>query len=344
MNTDGNLLKSFTYYSDKVQDTLREVIDGCSSNLNDILLYHMGWQDENGNPCQRESSKFIRSLLCILSCQAVGGNVLQILPAAAALELIHNFSLIHDDIQDSGYERHHQPTIWRLWGKPQAINAGDAMFTLVYLALLKLRNNQVPAGKIVDCTEMLSRVCSQLCEGQYLDIEYEARLDISINDYLKMAEKKTAVLFAASTSLGVFLVNEDKQLINNFRLFGKELGMAYQIHDDILGIWGMEDNTGKSTNDILQRKKTLPVVYALKHCKSEDKTKLKEFYLRESAIDSDIYRIIDILDNVCARDYAWHLAEQYYSKALEQLRATGLDTTEQTSLRKIASFLLKRDY
>ena len=344
MNTDNDLLKSFAYYRDKVLDTLREVIDGHPSNLNNMLLYHIGWQDENGNPCQKVSSKFIRSLLCVLSCQAVGGNVLQILPAAAALELIHNFSLIHDDIQDSGYERHHQPTIWRLWGKPQAINAGDAMFTLVYLALLKLKNNQVPAKNIVDCVDMLSKVCLQLCEGQYLDIEYETHLDVSINDYLKMAEKKTAALFEASTSMGVFLVNEDDRLINNFRLFGRELGMAYQIHDDILGIWGIEDSTGKSANDILQKKKTLPVVYTLQHIKGEDKMKLEEFYLKESIADSDVAWVVQVLDNLNARDFAWNLAEQHYRNALDQLEATGLDTSRQSSLRKIASFLLQRDY
>ena len=344
MSIDNNLLESFTSYRDKVQATLREVIDGYPLTLNNMLRYHMGWQDENGNPRQRASSKFIRPLLCILSCQAVGGNVSQILPAAAALELIHNFSLIHDDIQDDSYERHHQPTIWRLWGQPQAINAGDAMFTLVYLALLKLRNNQVPDEKIVDSTETLSTVCLQLCEGQCLDIKFETRLDVSIEDYLNMAENKTAALIAASTSMGVCLVSEDRNLINTFRLFGKELGMAYQIHDDILGVWGMEESIGKSANDISQKKKTLPVVYALQNSKGEDRKKLKEFYQQESIEDNDVFQVIQILDSLSAKDYARNLANQYYHQALEQLEATGLDKSRQSSLRKISSFLLERDY
>jgi len=341
---NNNLLESFKPYRDKVQATLKDIVAGHPSSLNPMLRYHMGWQDENGNPRREEAGKFIRPILCLLSCQATRGDISRILPAAAALELIHNFSLIHDDIQDDSYERHHQPTVWSLWGRSQAINVGDAMFTLVYLALIKLRDNGIPYEIIVGCTNMISTACLELCEGQYLDIEYETRLDVTVQDYLDMVVGKTAALIAVSTAMGAYLGSENGKVINAFRLFGKELGMAFQIDDDILGIWGTKESTGKPANDISQKKKTLPVVYALQHSNGEERKKLEELYLQESIKDNDIAQVMEILNNLSARDYAQNLAAQYYYQALAQLEATGLDKSRQAPLRKIACFLLGRDY
>jgi len=344
MGMNNNLLESFNPYRDKVQATLKDIIDGHPSSLNPILRYHMGWQDENGTPRREEAGKFIRPILCLLSCQAIGGDISRMLPAAAALELIHNFSLIHDDIQDESNERHHQPTVWSLWGRSQAINAGDAMFTLVYLALIKLREKGISYEIIAGCTDMLSTACLELCQGQYLDIEYETRLDITVQDYLEMVAGKTAALIAVSTALGAYLGSEDEKVINDFRLFGKELGMAFQIGDDILGIWGTKESTGKSANDIYKKKKTLPVVYALQYSKGEEWKKLEKLYLKEYIEENDVIQVMDILNNLSAREYAQKLAAQYYYQALEQLDATGLDKTRQAPLRKIACFLLERDY
>jgi geranylgeranyl diphosphate synthase, type I len=309
-----------------------------------MLRYHMGWQDEHGHPCNRESGKFVRPYLCLLSCQAVGGDTSAIIPAAAAIELIHKFSLIHDDIEDASHERHHRPTVWRLWGQSQAINAGDAMFTLAYVALLKLKDSGIADERIVGSTKILSMACLELCEGQYLDLEYENRLDITVGDYLDMAARKTAALFAASTSLGAYLGNEDSKLVDFFNLFGKELGMAYQIRDDIMGIWGREESTGKSASDISQRKKTLPVVYGLQNGKDEARERLERLYSQESIEGADMVEVTKILDQSGARDYAENLAEQYYYRALAQLKATRLDASRQAPLKETAYFLLKRDF
>jgi len=304
----------------------------------------MGWQDEHGHPCSRESGKSIRSTLCLLSCQAAGGDTSQVIPAAAAVELIHNFSLIHDDIEDASYERHHRPTVWTLWGQSQAINAGDAMLTLAYLALLRLKEKGIADEKIASSAKMLSLACLELCEGQYLDVEYENRLDITVEDYLGMAAQKTAALLAVSTSLGAYLGNENSKLVDSFHLFGKELGIAYQICDDILGIWGVEESTGKSASDISQRKKTLPVVYGLQNSEGEAKERLEKLYSQESIDGEDIREVTRILDHLGARDYAENLAEQYYCQALAHLEATRLDTSRQAPLKEIACFLLKRDF
>jgi geranylgeranyl diphosphate synthase type I len=274
----------------------------------------------------------------------VGSNTSQAIPAAAAVELIHNFSLIHDDIEDASYERHHRPTVWRLWGQSQAINGGDAMFTLAYLALLRLKEKGIADEKIANCAEMLSLACLELCQGQYLDVEYENRLDITVEDYLDMTAKKTAALFAVSTSLGAYVGSEDSKLVDLLHLFGKELGIAYQICDDILGIWGAKESTGKSAGDILQRKKTLPVVYGLQSRDGEATKRLKKVYSRKSIEGEDVGVVMQILDRLGARDYAENLAEQYYHEALAHLDATRLDTIRQAPLKQIACFLSRRDF
>ena len=344
MGTKYGMLESFTSYRDTVLVELQSIIDSCLPSLRNMLRYHMGWQDEQGYPCSRESGKFLRSILCLLSCQAVGGDTSRVVPAAAAVELIHNFSLIHDDIEDASYERHHRPTVWKLWGQSQAINAGDAMFTLAYSALLKIKEKGMADEKITTSTKMLSMACLDLCEGQCLDVEYENRLDITIEEYLDMATKKTAALLAVSTSLGAYLGNEDKNMVSLFHLFGKELGIAYQICDDILGIWGVEESTGKSAGDISQRKKTLPIVYGLQNSKGEAKRRLEKLYAQKSIEGEDIVEVAKILNQFSTRDYAENLAEQYYSKALTHLEATRLDTSRQAPLKEMACFLLKRDF
>jgi geranylgeranyl diphosphate synthase type I len=304
----------------------------------------MGWQDEQGHACRRKSGKYVRSTLCLLSCEAVGGDTSQAMPGAAAIELIHNFSLIHDDIEDASCERHHRPTVWKLWGQSQAINAGDAMFSLAYLALLRLKRNGIADEKISSSTEMLSAACLELCEGQYLDVEFENRLDVAMDDYLKMAGKKTGALFALSTSLGAYLGGQDSKLMECFRLFGKELGIAYQVCDDILGIWGREEGTGKSADDISRRKKTLPVVYGLANSEGQARKRLEKLYSQESIQGNDIAEVTEILESLGAREYAENLAEQHYCKGLVHLEATGLDAWRRAPLEEAARFLLKRDF
>jgi geranylgeranyl diphosphate synthase type I len=344
MNINHDVFKLSTLYRNNVQAELKEIINKSPPYLRNILRYHMGWQDEAGSPCQEKSGKFIRSTLCLLSHQSIGGDPAQILPAAATLELIHNFSLIHDDIQDASYERHGQPTVWKLWGQSQAINAGDVMFALANLALLRLKQNGIADEEIMYSFRLLSETCLEICEGQYLDIEYENRLDITIEDYLSMIRKKTAALMATSASLGAYL-GKGGEKVTYFYQFGEELGMAYQICDDILGIWGTQENTGKSVReDIQQRKKTLPVVYGLKNSNGHDKVRLERLYSQKRIQGEDVSTVVTILVRSGAKDYARDLAKQYYRQALEYLEASNLDKTSQTPLREMAHLLVERSY
>jgi len=344
MGIEHSLPESSASYRDAVTVELKQAIDTCSPALANILRYHLGWQDEHGHQCRKGSGKLIRSTLCLLSCQAVGGNTSQTMPAAAAIELVHNFSLIHDDIEDGSSERHHRPTVWKLWGQSQAINAGDAMFTLAYLALAGLKKTGIADQKIVESTKVLTRACLELCEGQEMDIEYEDRLDLTVEDYLDMTARKTAALFAAATHLGAYLGSEDMELVDSFRLFGRELGIVFQIHDDILGIWGARDTLGKSADDIRQRKKTLPVAYGLQSSKGATRVRLMKLYSKGSIEGEDIRKVTKILDDLGARERAENMARQYYREALAHLDATGLGLSSLAPLKETAGFLLTRDF
>jgi geranylgeranyl diphosphate synthase type I len=335
-------LKEWTRYRDSVQNELKEIINSTPPSLRNILRYHMGWENEKGCACPGKPSKFIRSILHLLSCRAVGGDTAQVLPSAAAVEFVHNLSLIHDDIQDRSHKRRGRLTVWKLWGKSQAINIGDFMFALASMALLKLKDNGVPGEEIVHSLHLLAEACKELCEGQCLDIEFENRVDITVEDYLNMIRKKTAALIATAASMGAYL-GKGGEKVQYFYQFGEALGMAYQIRDDILGIWGMKESTGKSIEeDLRQRKKTLPVVYALRE--STDQAKLKRLYSQRHIEGGDIPIVVGILDRSGARDHAQNLVQGYCRQALEQLKASGVEKNRQAPLKQIAQSLAERNY
>lgn len=229
--------------------------------LHAMLAYHLGWQGEGAGAEAR--GKRIRPILLLLTNSAAGGDWRQALPAAAAVELVHNFSLIHDDIQDNSPLRRGRKTVWRIWGIPQAINAGDATFTLAHLSLLRLQQNASPATAL-EAARILQEACLHLTKGQYLDLAYEARGDLTLEAYWPMVAGKTAALLAACAELGAVIAGASDEPRSHYRQFGYSLGLAFQAQDDLLGIWGDGSLTGKSAqSDLLSGKKSLPVLYGL---------------------------------------------------------------------------------
>ncbi len=335
----------FERYRAAIDAELRSVFAQRRSELYDSMRYHLGWIDEKGRPLQNSVGKALRPTLCLLACEAVGGDFHQALPAAAAIELVHNFSLIHDDIQDEDRERRHRPTVWSLWGKPQAINSGTAMRVLASLAMLRLAERGIAPQRQIRAQRILDESCLSLIEGQWLDLSFERRLDIGVADYLKMIEKKTAALISCSLEIGALLGTEDEFIISSFRDFGQNLGLAFQIRDDILGIWGEEEKTGKPQgSDIYRKKKSLPIVYALERAKDELKTALINIYQGEAIDNKELNKVLQILQELNAQDYAQRMAEEYLSHALESINKLRLPSWALDSLEEVAQFLTKRDF
>ncbi|MCB0257194.1 MAG: polyprenyl synthetase family protein [Anaerolineae bacterium] len=309
-----------------------------------MLRYHMGWVDEAFRPAVVNSGKRIRPVLCLLACEAAGAPAERALPAAAALELLHNFSLIHDDIEDDSPTRRHRPTVWALWGRPQAINAGDAMFTLARRALYALAEHHASAVQMLNVFRNFDEACVRLTEGQYLDMSFEGRMDVTVDEYLSMIAGKTATLIGASLYIGALIGGAALETRSALAEFGRQLGLAFQIQDDILGIWGDEAVTGKSAaSDILARKKSLPVVYALADTKVGDA--LRTLYARPIE-DADVPAVLDLLADAGAQPYAASAAQSAHQHALEALDASGVladDNPAGQALFALSESLLNRN-
>ena len=226
-----------------------------------MMDYHLGWEGEGAGP--EAQGKRIRPLLVLLTAASAGADWEVALPAAASVELIHNFSLIHDDIEDNSPLRRGRRTLWSIWGIPQAVNTGDGMFTLAHLAMAGLAET-VTTPVAFAATQVLQQTCLHLTQGQYLDISFETRTDLSLEAYWQMVGGKTAALLAACTQIGALAAQAAPPICEAYRQFGWSLGLAFQAQDDILGIWGDTAITGKSAeSDLISGKKSLPVIYGL---------------------------------------------------------------------------------
>jgi geranylgeranyl diphosphate synthase type I len=310
-----------------------------------MMHYHLGWTDEQLRPTEVKGGKRLRPLFTLLACQAAGGRPPSALPAAAAVELIHNFSLIHDDIEDNSETRRGRATVWALWGEAQAINAGDAMFTLAHLALHRLTLRGLPAERVVDALHVLDETCLALCYGQHLDLAFESRLEVNVENYLTMIKGKTAALLGCAGQLGAMAATSNLELAEHYARMGEELGLAFQIQDDVLGIWGDANVTGKPVaDDIRRRKKSLPVVYVLGRQNDPDAERLRSLYAQSTLAEEEVAEAIAIVNASQARAYAESLAQQHLETALAELEAARPETQAREALHEMTHFLVKRAY
>ncbi len=289
------------------------------------MQYHLGWVDSHFSPVSDNTGKLMRPTLLLLAYEVAGAwnlndktpesplptndasaNYLRrALPAAAAVELTHNFTLIHDDIEDGDLERHHQPTLWSIWGIQHGINTGDGMFSLARLALWRILDEGVEPDIAIRLGELLDQTCLVISEGQYLDISFESRLDISVLMYMDMIGRKTASLMGCAAQMGALLGTRDQETIERLHRFGYAMGIAFQVRDDMLGIWASSEATGKTyAGDIYRRKKSLPVLHALEHANQRDKQFLQQIYGHGSPItDKQVEEVLAIFERTKTQAY-----------------------------------------
>lgn len=312
----GEFLERYNADLDATMREIVEAVEDAPPDLEIMLQYPMGWVDENGAEYTKPTGKRIRPILLLLCAESVGGDWHQALPAAAAVEILHNFSLVHDDIQDNSDIRHGRPTVWNQWGQPLAINIGDAMFALSYHALEQLSTKAILCETILDVWRIYNKTILELTRGQHLDMSFETRSIISVDEYTSMVRGKTATLVSASCQIGAKIGSGSALVANEYAKFGLNLGLAFQIRDDILGIWGTPDQTGKSiATDIIARKKSLPILYGLE--KSE---KLRQLYKSELFGQEQVQEAINLLDEVNAYTYTHQMETHYYETAISSLK------------------------
>ncbi len=294
--------------------------DPSTRGLYEMVRYHLALDGSGAS-----GGKRIRPLLGLLAFASITGDHQLALPGAAAVELGHNFSLVHDDIEDGDTERRHRATLWTVYGVPQAINTGDALFSLSRIALHRLTDLGFPDAKVLRLMRLFDQTCMRLCEGQYLDIAMSRSDDLmTVELYFDMIGRKTAALIAASIESGALLATDDEAVIGRYREFGWSLGIAFQLNDDLLGIWGHEQATGKEPSDVAHKKKTLPVIYAYEHAGTDDRARLATLYATTDLDGPGVAEIIAILERSGAREYTRDQARQYRDAALSALDAAGV--------------------
>jgi geranylgeranyl diphosphate synthase type I len=306
-----------------------------TKSFHEMLTYHMGWTGEGAGP--EATGKRIRPLMLLLCTSSCGADWQPALPAAAAIELVHNFSLVHDDIQDNSPKRRGRDTAWVKWGVPMAINAGDTLFVLSNQAIIDLKENY-PAQVVAQAAEILHDTCLDLTQGQFLDMSYAERSDLTVADYWPMISGKTAALLSACCHIGALLSGTDEEKQQAYRSFGHYLGLAFQAQDDILGIWGDESVTGKSiASDLVEGKKSLPVLYAL-----EKDGAFAQRWKLGNITAQEVSALAEQLARENALQFASEAANQMTDLALQSLRVADPQGEAGEALIQLSNKLLNR--
>ena len=338
----------FSRYKSSVEKGLYNAVPGADNfEAYRLLRYHLGWVDRQGGPLDTSvtQGKALRPTLCLFACNALADDYSQSLPAAAAVELIHNFSLVHDDIQDQDRERRHQPTVWHLWGVPRALVAGNGLQSVGDLAILNMAETNVPAETVLRVSQILTESYLEMIQGQCLDLDFESRTDIIADEYLRMIAFKTGSLIRSGLEIGALLATEDTAAFQAFSRFGDRVGRVFQIRDDFLGIWGDQATTGKPAgNDIRRRKKTFPVVFALENAGGSSREELSRIHGQEELADADVENVLAILEEVGAQKESHSIVETSAQEALESLEPVALPPWAKNEVESLVEFLARREF
>ncbi|HSM24354.1 MAG TPA: polyprenyl synthetase family protein [Anaerolineaceae bacterium] len=318
--------------------TIEHDIPDSFPGLKEMMKYHFGWTENDSK--QTSQGKRIRPIILMLSTLVCGGEWRKALPAAVAIELIHNFSLIHDDIEDHSEMRRGQKTLWKVFGVAQAINTGDAMFSLAQLNILKV-GNKINKSVGFDTAQKLNETCLVLTGGQNLDISFENQVNVSEDEYFKMIGGKTAALLAASAEIGAIVAQSSNTNKLALRSFGEALGLAFQAWDDWLGIWGDEGQTGKSTlSDLIAKKKSLPILYAI-----QNSTEFESVFSKDSFDQKDLVFLIEAMEKVGAKEHTEKIANYYSELAINSLKSISTPHSDpKNALLELTRLLINRQH
>ena len=337
------------------QPLMREAVTRLVPSIRDVVSYHLCWTDADGMPNEGRGGKGIRPALAVLSAEAAWAPAEVGAPGGVAIELVHNFSLIHDDLMDGDRERHHRPTVWTLWGPGVAILAGDALSNLATQVLLTCDNPAGPAAAAA-----LAEATAEMIAGQSDDLAFEKRRVVSMEECMAMSTAKTGALLGCAASIGAILAGAPPATVQALRDFGRHLGVAFQAVDDLLGIWGDPATTGKPAgNDIRQRKKSMPIVASLGA--GDDDAKELEALLfgplalpappappelpapAEALSDEDVARASWLVEVCGGRQWTADRAKAHLDAALGALEHARLSAVPRRALADLAVYVVERE-
>jgi geranylgeranyl diphosphate synthase type I len=316
---------------DLVVPALREAVQRLEPGIREVVEYHLGLDEAT-------TGKALRPALALLSAEAVGAMPEVAVDGAVSVELVHNFSLLHDDVMDRDQERHHRPAAWTVFGESRAILAGDALSTLSIEVLVAK-----PGEERVRAAALVADATARMIAGQSLDLALEGRTDATVAECLEMISGKTAALLSCSSAVGAILGRADAPVVDGLAAFGEHLGIAFQAVDDLLGIWGRPEVTGKPVgNDLRQRKVSLPVAAGLEHG-GEESARLRELLAAELS-DADVQEATALLDRSGAHEVTAAEAEKQLAAALAELERAPLEPGPREELAELARFVAAREF
>ncbi|MEJ3744673.1 family 2 encapsulin nanocompartment cargo protein polyprenyl transferase [Actinomycetes bacterium KLBMP 9797] len=320
-----------------VDAALRAAVETLPESMRQLAGYHLGYWDGDGRP-GAGGGKALRPALTLLAAGAVGGAPAAAVPAAVAVELVHNFSLVHDDVMDGDHTRRHRPTVWSVFGIGAAILAGDALLTLAFDVLARSGHPATRAG-----IGALQAAVQDLLDGQSADLAFEERADVGLAECVGMAERKTGALLGCACAIGAVFGGGTGPQVEHLRGFGERIGLAFQIVDDLLGIWGDPAATGKpARSDLQHRKKSLPVVAALVSGTPAG-SELAALYHRDQPLaESDLHRVAELVDAAGGRAWCRRRVADLRAAALDHLRAAGPLPGAAAELHALAHQLTQR--
>ena len=322
-----------------VEPALVAAVRELAAELLPAIRYHFGWADPDGAPAEVDTGKRLRPALAVLSAEAVGAEVSVALPGALAVELVHNFSLVHDDVVDGDTERRHRLTVWAAFGTDEALIAGDALHTLAFQILLA----EADPPRVTAARRLVSATMAMIA-GQAADMALDDQSVVTLEDCLAMEAAKTGALLGYAASVGAVLADADPATVDALDSYGRQLGLAYQAVDDVLGIWGEPEVTGKPAgNDLRQRKKSMPVAVVLS-AGGTAAADLDAVYGRRGALDDDeVARAAAIIESAGGREATLAEAGRRLEAALVSLEGVELDSRALRELEEVARFVVERD-
>ncbi len=292
----------------------------------------------------KAGGKRLRPVLLLAIAKGYGLNEEKALPAAAAVELLHNFTLVHDDIMDRDMFRRNVPTVHSIWGEALAILAGDLLFSKAFEAIMMLEEKGIRHDLVVKAAKKLAWASTTVAEGQALDMDFEKRNDVTEQEYMIMIEKKTAALFKASAEIGAIIANAGDKEVEYIGEFARNTGIAFQIVDDILGITADESKLGKPVlSDIREGKRTILVIYTLSKLSNEERNEFLRILGNRNATLEELRRAAEMIKSSGAIDYAKNIAANYVSKAISYLEKSDINKDIAEMLKEFAEYIIKRE-
>ena len=324
---------------------LRQMVDRLDPSTRLVVSYHLGWSDQHGAAVSSSGGKAIRPGLALLGAEASGADPRIALPGAVAVELVHNFSLVHDDLMDRDAKRRHRPTVWALWGDATAVLAGDAMLSLAHEVLADCHSPHSPHAEMA--ATVIAVATRELIRGQAQDSAFEKRSDVTLDECLDMVRGKTGALMSASAVIGAVLAGAAASLTDPLAAYGAHLGLAFQLVDDLLGIWGRPEVTGKPVySDLRSRKKTLPVTWTVENGGAAGRQLaawLADETCAAAATDDQLGGVARLIERGGGRAWASEEARRCVALAGEAVADACIAEGPASELRALARYIVDRE-